>query len=105
MKIIVRIVTFIKKQVLDIRDYGVLETLRKFYLLIKIIARIPIDIIAILPCLIIRAISPWIIIRIQRLPAVNFGDFVELPSLYHCKKKLNIDLKVWEKEKNTADNT
>ena len=66
MKIIVRVVTFIRKQIVDIRAYGILEVLRKFYLLIKIFARIPIDIIAIVPCIIIRVISPLIIIRIQR---------------------------------------
>ena len=75
MKIIVRVITFIRKQISDIRTYGTRELLRKFYLLIKALVRIPIDIIAIVPCTIIRLISPWVIIRIERIPAINFGDF------------------------------
>ena len=76
MKIIVRVITFIRKQISDIRTYGTRELLRKFYLLIKALVRIPIDIIAIVPCIIIRLISRWVIIRIERIPAINFGDFV-----------------------------
>ena len=49
------------------------------------------DIRAIVPCLIIRLISPWFIIRIERIPAGNFGDFVWQTGLYYCKKKLNIN--------------
>jgi putative glycosyltransferase (TIGR04372 family) len=49
------------------------------------------DIIAILPCLIIRLISPLVLIRIQRIPAGNFGDFALHPAMYYCKKKFKID--------------
>ena len=92
MKIIVRLITFIRKQIANIRTYGIRELLRKFYLLIKVLVRIPIDIIALVPCIIIRLISPWIIIRIERITTINFGDFVEHPATYYCKKKLKIDL-------------
>ena len=92
MKIIIKIKTFILKQIVDIKTYGIRELFRKFYLLIKVLAKIPIDIIAIVPCVIIRLISPWIIIRIARVCAINYGRLASDPALYYCKKKLKIDL-------------
>ena len=91
MKIIIKINAFIKKQITDVNTYGIRELFRKFYLLIKFLAVILMDIIAIVPCLIIRLISPWFIIRIERIPAGNFGDFVWMTAMYYCKKKLNIN--------------
>ena len=90
MKKIFTTESFISKQVLDIRTYGMRELFRKFYLLIsltKYLVIITLNIIAILPCLIIRLISPWLIIRIQKLPVTNFGSFAAAPALYYCKKK------------------
>ena len=87
MKIIIKIKTFILKQIVDIKTYGIRELFRKFYLLIKVLAKIPIDIIAIVPCVIIRLISPWIIIRIARVCAINYGRLASDPALYYCKKK------------------
>ena len=84
--------SFISKQISDIKTYGLRELFRKFFLLIKILANIPIYIIAIVPCMIIRLISPWIIIRIEKFPCNNFGDFVENACLYHCRKALHIDV-------------
>ena len=72
MNIILRIITFAKRQIVDIKTYGIRELFRKFYLLSKLIAMIPIYIIAIIPCVIIRLISPWLIVRILRLSAGNF---------------------------------
>ena len=89
--IFVKIKTFASKQIVDVKTYGVRELLRKFYLTIKILLSIPIYILAILPCLIIRLISPWLIIRIESFPCSNFGNLVERPTLYHCKKKLKIN--------------
>ena len=86
MNIGMKINTFVSKQIVDIKTYGIREAFRKFYLLIKVLVAIPINIIAILPCLIIRLISPWIIIRIERFPCGNFGNFVEYPAIYYCKK-------------------
>ncbi len=65
MNIAVKIKIFISKQIVDIKTYGARDLFRKFYLLIKILASIPISIIAIVPCLIIRLLSLWIIIRIN----------------------------------------
>ena len=92
MNIAVKIKIFISKQIVDIKTYGARELFRKFYLLIKILASIPISIIAIVPCLIIRLLSLWIIIRINEFPCGNFGALAEIPAIYLCKKKLKIDL-------------
>jgi len=88
---IIKTATFIKKQINDIKIYGTKEFFRKFYLLIKFFSVVFMDIIAILPCLIIRLISPLVLIRIQRIPAGNFGDFALHPAMYYCKKKFKID--------------
>ena len=82
---------FILKQIFDIKTYGIRELFRKLYLLIKIIARIPIYIIAIVSCIIIRLIRPWINIRIGKISGSCFGEVVLFPAVYYCKKKLKID--------------
>ena len=91
MKRIIEVKAFIEKQIADIKTRGPRELFRKLYLLTKVFIRIPINIIAITPCLIIRLMSPWIIARIERIPCNNFGDFVSFVGLYYCKKKLKID--------------
>ena len=58
MKIIIEIRAFISKQIVDIKKYGVRELFRKFYILVKVLATIPLYIIAIVPCIIIRLIRP-----------------------------------------------
>ena len=83
---------FILKQIFDIKTYGTQEIFRKLYLLIKIMARIPINIIAIVPCVIIRLIRPWIIIRIERLDGTNFSGLALDPVVYYCKKKLKSEI-------------
>ena len=77
MKKITEIKTFVSKQVRDIKLYGIKEISRKFFIFTKIITRIPIDVIAILPCIIIRLLSPWIIIRIATAPSMNYGIFAK----------------------------
>ena len=94
MKAAMKPKTFILKQITDIRTYGIIELIRKFYLLI-LLSRYLIMVlmvgIGIIPCIIIRLVSPWFIIRIEKLPASNFGDLLGFTALYYCKKKLNID--------------
>lgn len=85
---------FFVKQINDIKKYGIKELFRKLYLIILLPKYLVVFIIvlaAILPCLIIRLISPWILIRIEQLPASTFGDFILQPALYYCKKNLKID--------------
>ena len=89
-----KIKSFVSKQIFDIKTYGLRRLISKFFTLVKILFKIPIYLIAFVPCIIIRLISPWILIRINRFPCTNFGDFVEFPCLYHCKKELKIDLKL-----------
>ena len=81
MEKIINIFLFFKKQSVDIKTYGIRELLRKFYLLIKILLIIPFYIIAIVPCFIIRLISPWFIVRIIKLTSGNFGDFVQFAGM------------------------
>ena len=91
MNIVIKTKKFISKQTVDIKTYGIRELFRKLYLIIKVLIRIPINIIAIVPCVIIRLISSWIIVRIERFPCGNFGDFTLYVAVYYCKKKLKID--------------
>ena len=86
-----KIIKFIPKQINDIKTYGILELLKKIYLLIRILFQLPGIIIAIIPCVLIRIISLFIIVRVQKIPSKNFGDFLIFVSIYYCKKKLNID--------------
>ena len=86
MNILIKTVTFFKKQITSIKTYGLKELFRKLYILIKILIRVPIDIIAILPCMIIRILRPWFLIRVQKAPSQNFGDFIGFIAIYYCKK-------------------
>lgn len=86
-----KIIKFILKQNNDLRNHGTKALIKKFYLLIKFIPNIPFYILALPICFFIRLISPFIIIRIQKIPCANFGNFVSFVSLYYCKKKLNIE--------------
>jgi len=94
MKTAIKSKIFILKQINDIRTYGIIELIRKFYLLIlllRYLIMVPMVVIGIIPCIIIRLISPWFIVRIEKLPASNLGDLIAYTALYYCKKKLNID--------------
>ena len=86
-----KIIKFILKQKNDLRNRGTDALNKKFYLLIKFMPYIPFYILALPICLLIRLISPLILIRIQKIPCSNFGNFVSFVSLYYCKKKLNIE--------------
>ena len=67
---------FFFKQIKDLKTYGTQELFRKFTLLINFIVKIPIYLLAIFPCIIIRLVSPWIIIRTEKAPSGNYGDFL-----------------------------
>ena len=54
------------------------------------ILQIPLYLVALIACIIIRLLRPWLIIRIERIPTGGFGNFVYDPSIYYCKKKLKI---------------
>lgn len=88
---ITRIKKFIYKQISDIKKYGIKELIKKFFLFTKILIKLPIYIIATIPCLIIRLISPFFLIRIESIPCTNFGDFVYFVSIYYCQKQLKIN--------------
>jgi len=82
---------FIFRQYKDIKTYGIKELFRKFTLLINLLIKIQICFLAFFPCVIIRLISPWIIIRIEKVPSANYGSFAYNLMQYCCKKKLKID--------------
>ena len=44
-----------------------------------------------MPCVIIRLVSPWIVIRIETIPSTSFGEFILQPAIYYCKKNLKIN--------------
>jgi len=89
---LIKIKSFISKQIFEIKNYGPKELFRKSFLLVKILLRSPIFIIAILPNIIFRLISPIIIVRIGKIRCANFGDFASNTAMYYCKKKLKINL-------------
>ena len=82
---------YISKQINDIKTYGIKEFFRKLFIVINFLLSLPFYIFAIIACLIIRFVSPWFVIRVERMPAVNFGEFLLQPALYCYKKKFQID--------------
>ena len=82
---------FIFKQFRDIKTYGIEELFRKFRLLVKFLIKTPIYFLAFFLCIIIRLMSPWIIIRIEKAPSSNFGNFCFSLGIYYIKKKLKIN--------------
>ena len=96
MKAVENLKIFILKQISDIKTYGITELVRKFYLLIllsRYLIILPMIGVGIIPCIIIRLLSPWIIIRIDKFPTGNFGDLIERPSEYHIRKKYSVSYK------------
>ena len=86
-----KIKVFLKKQFKDIKIFGIQELFKKFYLLITILLKTPMYIIAVVPCIIIRLISPWVIVRIEQVASASYGDFAFCTSLYYCKKKFKTE--------------
>ena len=82
---------FVNKQFEDIKLQGTQGIIKKSLLLIKLLIRFLLNVLSLIPCLVIRLLSPWIIIRIERINSGNFGDFVWMKSMYYCKKHLKID--------------
>ena len=91
MKKTTTIFLFIKKQIREIKIYGISEIYRKFLLFLNLLRLIIFDLFALMPCFLIRLVSPLILIRIQKIPSSNFGDFNLYPAIYYCKKKLKIE--------------
>ena len=88
MNEISKLESFLKKQIIDVKTYGIKELIRKSFLLVNLLLINLMNLLAIIPCIIIRLISPILIIRIQKITAINFGDFVWLPAMYVCEKKI-----------------
>ena len=82
---------FIKKQIREIKTYGISEIYRKLLLVLNFLFLTVLNLFAIIPCFLIRLISPLILVRIQRMPSSNFGNFVYAPALYYCKNKINLN--------------
>ena len=91
MKKSINIQTFISKQIVDIKAKGLKELIKKIILFIRIFFKLPIYTIAFILCLIIRLLSPFLVIRISKVPSINFGNFARDLAIYYCKKKLKID--------------
>ena len=84
---------FLNKQV---RDFKIMEfrtffisKVNTFFYLIMIF---PFYITAFIFCLLMRILSIFLIIRIGKISAVNFGNLAEDPARYICKKKLNLEI-------------
>ena len=80
-------VNFIKKQLVDINKGGIKTLLLKALLSFKYFINFPIYILSFIIVILLRIISPFLVIRLGQLPCINFGDFLMLTSLYVCKKK------------------
>ena len=82
---------FLKKQFLDISRGGIKVLFSKTLLFFKYLINLPIYLLSLVIAIILRIISPILVIRLGHLPCINFGDFLMLTSLYVCKKKLGLD--------------
>ena len=73
---------FVNKQFEDIKLQGTQGIIKKSLLLIKLLIRFLLNVLSLIPCLVIRLLSPWIIIRIEIINSGNFADFVWMTSMY-----------------------
>ncbi len=83
--------SFFQKQYNDIKVGGKNEFFKKLSILIKYIFFIFLSPIYFFFYIFIRLLSPFYLIRIQRMPTTNFGNFAAYPAVYYCKKKFAID--------------
>ena len=87
-----RLVNFFLKQINDVRNYGFKELLKKILLFSKISFNFVLNIfLGLIPVLLIRLLSPWYLVRIQRVPVIHFANFATDLALYLCKKKFGLD--------------
>ncbi len=82
---------FLRKQFLDISRGGIKVLFSKILLFFKYLINLPLYFLSFIIVIILRIISPILVIRLGQLPCINFGDFLMLTSLYVCKKKLDIE--------------
>lgn len=82
---------FFNKQILDIKRGGYKILIFKIKLFLEFLINLPIYFICFICIIFLRIISPILTMRLGKLPCSNFGDFLMMPSLYYCKKKLNFE--------------
>ncbi len=81
---------FLLKQITDIKIRGFTELIKKINITLKLLLNFPLYVAAILTCIAIRILKPFILIRIDRAPP-HYGDFALWTSVYYSKKKLGFD--------------
>jgi hypothetical protein len=87
-------VKFILKQIQDLNKYGIKILPKKFFILIKLILKLPVYFICLPILFFIYLISHFYIVRFKSL-GVNFGLLAVVPELYCCgmDQKINIPKK------------
>jgi len=84
--------TFIERQIMEIRRGGRSVLVRKVKLAFQIALTIPLYIIAVLPVLLIRLIGPWFLVRLGKLRSSHIGHFAANTELYLCERDAGINV-------------
>ena len=80
---------FVKKQFSDISKNGVREFYKKILIFVEFFYKSPLFIFALFVCLLMRLLKPIIWIRVDCLPAPNFGEFIMHVGTYYCRHQQN----------------
>ena len=80
------VVTFIQRQITQIRQGGVVVILEKMKRSLQLIIELPMYILAIPTVVLIRLIRPWLLLRIGGLHSSRLGHFAANTELYLCER-------------------
>jgi len=84
--------TFIERQLLQIQQGGQTVLFRKMKRALQILLKLPLHILAVPAVLVIRLISPWLLVRWVCLYSHRIGHFAANTELYLCEQDAGINV-------------
>ena len=76
------VINFFIKNLNDIKKLGLKEFYRKFLILLRVILFIPFSILGFLFSILIRLLSPLVLVRVNRLISQRLGHYIAETELY-----------------------
>ncbi len=87
-----RVISFIKRQIAQIRQGGRAVLFRKMKRVLCIPHKLPLFILAVPVVVVINLIKPWLLVRWGELPGPRIGHFAPNTELYLCERDAGIDV-------------
>jgi putative glycosyltransferase (TIGR04372 family) len=83
---------YIKRQLLQIKQGGWAMLFRKMKIALQMLLQLPLCILAVPVVLVVRLISPWLLVRWGGLDCLRIGHFVGIIEMYLCERDAGINV-------------